>query len=307
MRVLFPEAVALVSAARQGFMREKPTRLGSGASTGGQAHGWSPEWRRGVHGIAVSVKQWHWLPSAHPGGQLHSEQRKRHPTRTLVRQQNHSPDVEQPSGHPPPAGTSCTRSRRSRRSGRRPARVARTAAAADAERDGSEETPVRVRKSPAPSVPAPRNLKNCRLDDFPASLRAAAEVRSIYGARLGIVASTGRAGAGLVARVEARRARDPHFVRQLHEDSAAAGQLHSEQRNMQPEGSVWRSGLNKTAEPLAAGRATLRAAASLDARLAHVLPSVTVSQRPAGRSTGCKARRRSRHSPRQLRVRRRCA
>jgi hypothetical protein len=54
-----------------------------------------------VHGIAVSVKQWH-DGFAHPEGQLHSEQRKRQPTRPLVRQQNHSPPVEQPSGQPPP-------------------------------------------------------------------------------------------------------------------------------------------------------------------------------------------------------------
>jgi hypothetical protein len=56
-----------------------------------------------MHGIAVFVKQWHagslqfWF-----GPQLHSEQRNRHPTRPLVKQQNHSPDVMHPVGQPPP-------------------------------------------------------------------------------------------------------------------------------------------------------------------------------------------------------------
>jgi hypothetical protein len=49
-----------------------------------------------------SVKQWH-EGFVHPLGQLHSEQRKRHPSRwPLVRQQNHSPPVLQPTGQPPP-------------------------------------------------------------------------------------------------------------------------------------------------------------------------------------------------------------
>jgi hypothetical protein len=77
-------------------------RLGIGASTGGHVQGWSPECSRGVHGTAMFVKHRHDGLAHDPAGQLHSEQRKRHPTRPLVRQQNHSPDVMQPSGHPPP-------------------------------------------------------------------------------------------------------------------------------------------------------------------------------------------------------------
>ena len=53
--------------------------------------------------MARFVKQWHAGSLQLPfGPQLHSEQRKRQPTRPLVRQQNHSPDVMQPSGQPPP-------------------------------------------------------------------------------------------------------------------------------------------------------------------------------------------------------------
>ena len=73
-----------------------------GASSGGQAHDWSPECSLGVHGTGRFVKQWH-DGLLQPAGQLHSEQRKRHPVRPLVRQQNHSPPVLQPSGQPPPA------------------------------------------------------------------------------------------------------------------------------------------------------------------------------------------------------------
>jgi len=40
-------------------------------------------------------------------------------------------------------------------------------------------TPVRVRKSPAPSEPAPRNLKNCRRDERRASIFAALVETSI--------------------------------------------------------------------------------------------------------------------------------
>jgi hypothetical protein len=41
------------------------------------------------------------------------------------------------------------------------------------------ETPVRVRKRPVPSVPAPRNLKNCLREERRASERAVMLVRSI--------------------------------------------------------------------------------------------------------------------------------
>ena len=53
----------------------------------------------------MSVKQWHEGFAQEPAGQLHSEQRKRQPARPLggpVEQQNHSPPVMQPSGHPAP-------------------------------------------------------------------------------------------------------------------------------------------------------------------------------------------------------------
>ena len=57
-----------------------------------------------MHGIAVFVKQWHAGSLQFPfGPQLHSEQRNRHPTLPLFRQQNHSPDVMHPSGQPPPS------------------------------------------------------------------------------------------------------------------------------------------------------------------------------------------------------------
>jgi hypothetical protein len=140
------------------------------------------------------VKQWQ-EGFAHPPGQLHSEQRKRQPTRPLVRQQNHSPPVEHPSGHPPP----CTHVLQ------RKAPLVTWSQTPAGELHGlhgpppqptqpwiaPSETFVPVRKRPAPSEPTPRNLKNCRLDDFPASLRAAAAVRSIYDARFGIGASGG--------------------------------------------------------------------------------------------------------------------
>jgi hypothetical protein len=68
----------------------------------GHGQGWSPEWRVGLQGIGSWVKQWQ-AGLEQPPGQLHSEQRIRHPGRTgPVWQQNHSPLVLQPSGQPPP-------------------------------------------------------------------------------------------------------------------------------------------------------------------------------------------------------------
>ena len=64
-------------------------------------HGWSPECNRGVQGIGRFVKQWQ-EPLPQPA-HSHSEQRKRQPTRPLVRQQNHSPVVVQPLGQPAPS------------------------------------------------------------------------------------------------------------------------------------------------------------------------------------------------------------
>jgi hypothetical protein len=51
-----------------------------------------PEPFVGWHGSASWTKQWQ-LRFWQPGGQLHSEQRIRHPGRPEVWQQNHSPDV----------------------------------------------------------------------------------------------------------------------------------------------------------------------------------------------------------------------
>jgi hypothetical protein len=42
------------------------------------------------------------------------------------------------------------------------------------------ETPVLVKKRPVPSELTPRNLKNWRREDLPASFAAAIDVRSIY-------------------------------------------------------------------------------------------------------------------------------
>jgi hypothetical protein len=65
-------------------------------------HGWSPECCRGVHGIGSCTKQWQ-LRFWQPGGQLHSEQRIRHPVRSEVWQQNHSPEVRHSGPQPPPS------------------------------------------------------------------------------------------------------------------------------------------------------------------------------------------------------------
>ena len=144
-------------------------------------HGWSPEWRRGVHGIAVFAKQWHAGSLQFPSGpQLHSEQRKRHPTLPLVRQQNHSPEVMQPVGHPPPCShvlhvkprfSQICAGEKHGLHGPPPQPTQLVTA--------PRETPVRVRKSPVPSVPAPRNLKNCLREERRARERAAMFARSI--------------------------------------------------------------------------------------------------------------------------------
>jgi hypothetical protein len=52
-----------------------------------------------VQGMLSIVKQWH-AELLHPLGQLHSEQRCLHTV--PVTQQNHSPEVLQPVGQPPP-------------------------------------------------------------------------------------------------------------------------------------------------------------------------------------------------------------
>ena len=131
-----------------------------------------------MQGIARSEKQWQ-----HQGGQLHSEQRKRHPTRPELRQQNHSPEVVHPTGHPPPCAQvlhvnvpplTCSQVGTGEKQSLHGPPPHPTHPFTD-----PSDTPVRVRKRPAPSEPAPIHLKNCRRDDFPASLRAAAVVTSI--------------------------------------------------------------------------------------------------------------------------------
>src|SRR6476661_392444 len=111
-----------------------------------------------MHGIAVFAKQWHAGSLQFPfGPQLHSEQRNRQPTLPLFRQQNHSPEVMHPVGHPPPSWHVLH--------GPPPQPTQLVTA--------PRETPVRVRKRPVPSVPAPRNLKNCLREERLASERAA--------------------------------------------------------------------------------------------------------------------------------------
>jgi hypothetical protein len=127
----------------------------------------------------MSVKQWQ-LRFPQPGGQLHSEHRKRQPTRPLVRQQNHSPDVWHSAGHPAPCAHVLQGKPAAVQIGPTPTHGLHGPPPQPTQPATAPiETPVRVRKRPVPSELTPRNLKNCRLDDFPASLRAAAAVRSI--------------------------------------------------------------------------------------------------------------------------------
>ena len=157
------------------------TRLGIGGLTGRHVHGWSPECNRGVQGMLRFVKQWQagslqlWF-----GPQLHSEQRCRQTLPVDCRQQNHSPEVMHPAGQPPP----CWHVLHGKP-------IASQSGAGDQQSlqgpppqptqlvTEPSDTPVLVRKRPVPRDPTPRNLKNWRLDDLPASLRAASEVRSI--------------------------------------------------------------------------------------------------------------------------------
>jgi hypothetical protein len=126
-----------------------------------------------------SVKQWQ-LGPVWQSGHAHSEQRKRHPARApLVRQQNHSPPVTQPAGQPPPTPqllhwyappvTSLHRPTGEKHGLHGPPPQPTQPVTAPS------ETSVRVRKSPAPSEPAPSSLKNWRRDDRLASFRAACD------------------------------------------------------------------------------------------------------------------------------------
>jgi hypothetical protein len=149
-----------------------------GASAG-HGHGWSPECGVGLHGIATGVKQWHEGFVQLPAGQLHSEQRMRH--RVPVTQQNHSPEVIQPSGQPPPTSQLLQLNP--------PARLLQRVTG---EKQGLHGPPghpthpdtepsatsVPVSQRPAPSEPALRNLKNWRREERRASARLAAPARA---------------------------------------------------------------------------------------------------------------------------------
>jgi hypothetical protein len=132
----------------------------------------------GWQGTWSCVKQWH-DEFPQPGGQLHSEHRMRHP---LGWQQNHSPEVWQPIGQPPPFEHVLH--------GKLPARVSQTGAGEKHGLHGPppqptqpdtapSETSVRVSQSPTPSEPAPMNLKNCLRDERRASTCAALPATSI--------------------------------------------------------------------------------------------------------------------------------
>ena len=109
------------------------------------------------------MKQWQ-APVWQSGGHEHSEQRNRQPWRgPLFKQQNHSPPVVQPAGQPPPTWQVGH--------GRGGLRVSQRGTGEKQLLHGPppqptqpvvapSETSVPVRKSPAPSEPAPRNLKN---------------------------------------------------------------------------------------------------------------------------------------------------
>ena len=124
-----------------------------------------------MQGMLSIVKQWQ-AELLHPLGQLHSEHRCRHTV--PVWQQNHSPEVLQPTGQPPPwaqvlqgyaVGLSWSQSPTGDQQGLQgppphPTQPPETDPA---------ETPVLVRNSPVPSEPAAMNLKNCRRDERRAS------------------------------------------------------------------------------------------------------------------------------------------
>jgi hypothetical protein len=130
-----------------------------------------------------SVKQWQ-DGLLQPAGQLHSEQRKRHPWRgPPVRQQNHSPPVLHPSGQPPPFWqvlqgycplVTLSQTPAGEKQGLQgpPPQPTQPVTA-------PSETSVPVRKRPAPSEPAVRSLKNCRREERRASDRAVSRVRSM--------------------------------------------------------------------------------------------------------------------------------
>ena len=122
--------------------------------------------------MLIIVKQWQ-----QPGGHEHSEQRCRHGV--PVTQQNHSPVVVQPTGHPPACAhglqgksgwvqTGCGEKQLLHGPPPHP------------EQPPIElrDTSARERNRPAPRELMPRNLKSCRRDDFRASAREAAPARA---------------------------------------------------------------------------------------------------------------------------------
>ena len=117
------------------------------------------------------VKQWQ-AELLHPLGQLHSEQRCRQipPPSPSVKQQNHSPEVLQPTGQPPPwaqvlQGYAFGLSRSQRPTGDQQGLQGPPPHPTQPPDTDPMETPVRVRNRPVPSEPAAMNLKNWRRDE----------------------------------------------------------------------------------------------------------------------------------------------
>ena len=114
----------------------------------------------GWQGIPRFVKQ-EQLGLVHPPGQLHSEQRRRHCV--AVMQQNHSPDVEQPSGHPPPCwqGLHGNCSVGAWPQGGAPTQGLQGPPPQPTQPEADpSETSARVKNKPVPSALAVRSLKN---------------------------------------------------------------------------------------------------------------------------------------------------
>ena len=173
MRVLFPEAVALVSAARQGFMRESVTE----ALDRRRASPRRLLASRAVAHVIARVED-RAAPHAHvleavtaevlaAGRAVAFRAAERHPVRLpLLRQQNHSPEVWQAAGQPAPSAQVLHGKPAFVQIGPTPTHGLHgpppqpTQPATE-----PRETSVRVSQSPAPSEPAPRNLKNCRREE----------------------------------------------------------------------------------------------------------------------------------------------
>ncbi len=199
-----------------------------------------PSAARGLHVMPMFVKQWQrGFAHSRPGSCTPSSGNGTRLDRRYVRQQNHSPEVEQPSGHPAPW--------RARLARKWPATVAdRPMPTHGLQGPPPQPTqpgrdparpPCAVRQRPAPSDPTPRNLKSCRCDELPASSASRGRRRSIYGRGWGSAlraAGTHTAGRpsgdvgvhGIASVREAVARRVSQF--------RGPGQLHSEQRNRHP-------------------------------------------------------------------------